>query len=107
MDADCTCAACTAYRAEPNPELANALKCFDELATAAGRKYEELRAETLAWAEIAQDLWSLCCEGAMKGASADVAWEASRKRAGDRFHAALVKLHAPTAAAAPPAEATP
>lgn len=96
MDADCTCTACVAYRAEPNPELANALKCYDELASAAGRKYEELRTETLSWAEIAQDLWSLCCESAMKGASADAAWDASRKNAGDRFHAALVKLHAAT-----------
>jgi hypothetical protein len=94
MDPNCPCTACTAYRAEPNPELANALKCYDELASSAGRKYEELRAETLAWAEIAQDLWSLCCESAMKGSSADAAWEASRQRAGDRFHAALVKLHA-------------
>lgn len=86
-------------------QLANALACYNDLATAAGRKYEELRAETLAWAEIAQDLWSLCCESAMHGTN-NATWEERRKRLGARLHAGLAELHADAGRAMPSDDVT-
>jgi hypothetical protein len=76
-------------------KLANALACYDALQTAAGRKYDQLRAETKEWSDIAYEMWALLCNS--EAIESQHEWEQARNRLRDRFHVALERHHADAA----------
>jgi hypothetical protein len=84
--------------------LTNALQCHDDLQSAAGHKYDELRAQTKEWADIAYEMWALLCNSTHDGHGSPDApqqWAAARDRLRDRFHSALSTLPEPASAEGP------
>jgi hypothetical protein len=73
-------------------KLSNVLACYDELQSAAGRKYEALRADIKEWSDIAYEMYALLCNSKSLDEAHAEAWQGGFERLKDRFHVALDKL---------------
>lgn len=76
-------------------QLGNALRCFDELQSVAGRKYEELGADIKEWSDIAYEMYAMLCNSKSLDEAHTAAWQGGFERLKERFHAALATLPEP------------